>query len=286
MQTATDAQPFPEDLTPATISAGLATHNLPDEIICLAQVGSTMDVARDWLRNAPPAARSLLVQTDEQTAGRGRMGRPWTAPPASALLFSLAPRPPWLTPATTPTLIWLAATSLCAAIENETGLQARLKWPNDVLLPAPDLAQTMQAGSYAGWHKVAGVLIELGGGQPPEWAIIGCGLNVSASPPLQAGLRYPATHLSRHTGRPVARLPLLRSIIRHCDAWYGRLADGDTASLFAAWRERLVTIGQTVEVQTAGGPLHGYAEDVEPDGALRLRAADGTLQIISHGDVS
>ncbi len=260
-------------LNSTTILHELRVTHLPRRVEWYAHVPSTMDLARQALATLSDAELPLLVGADEQTAGRGRRGRVWLAPPASALLFSLALRPYWLAPADAGVLVWLMGVALCAAIREVTGLEPRLKWPNDALLEG---------------GKVAGVLLESGTtGTRLEHVIIGCGINIAASPPTDT-VRYPATHLDAHTTAPVDRLTLLRALLLHLDAGYGDLLrDGEPGRtrLFAAWQALLVTPGTAVQVETSSGMLSGIAEEVEPDGALRLRDASGQIHRITSGDV-
>jgi BirA family transcriptional regulator, biotin operon repressor / biotin---[acetyl-CoA-carboxylase] ligase len=250
---------------------------LPTSIEYRAQVGSTMDLVRAQLEAGAP--EGMLAVTDEQLAGRGRQGRSWVTPPGSALLFSLGLRPTWLALPEAMTLVWLAAVSLCEGIAEATGLDPQLKWPNDVLLPDP--------GNPAGRAKTAGILLESHIGEAGlVWAILGCGINVSASPPPDAGLRTSATDLSRSLGAPVDRMAVFAAILQRMDAWYGRLQAGERPALFTAWRNRLISIGHEVTVQTAQGSLQGLALDVETDGALRVRDATGEVHRVTHGDVS
>ena len=261
-------------LDPATIAADLGTALLPRTISCHPTVGSTMDVARDLLRSLDGSQLPLLISADLQTAGRGRMGRRWEAPAGSALLLSLALRPTWLPPAGGVALVWMAAGALCEAVEDVTPLRAALKWPNDLLLPTPD-----------GWAKAAGILLEVSiGHRAFEWAIIGCGVNVSAAPPPGA-TPYPTTSLVAATGDTVSRLVLLRALLRRLDYWYTQLSLGQQAELFAAWSGRLTTLGQQVRVEAPDGSITGYAEGVEPSGALRIRDATGAVYSITAGDV-
>ncbi len=257
-----------------------------------------MDVARAWIAEATHEQLPALILADSQTAGRGRMRRSWVASPGTALLFSLVLRPHWLTTAAAPALIWMAAVAVCEGIAAETGLHPRLKWPNDVLLlvksPVPDLpstaipvrVQSQPPTILSDWHKIAGVLLEMSSTEyMVDWAIIGCGLNVSAHPPADISLRYATTNLSAALGRPVARLAILRALLQRLDYWHLQLQQGAIDYLFTRWRELLVTLQQDVQIETASGILTGYAEDVEPSGALRIRDANGVVHIISSGDV-
>ncbi|MBX0326332.1 biotin--[acetyl-CoA-carboxylase] ligase [Oscillochloris sp. ZM17-4] len=256
------------------ILADLRTATLPRAVRSYAQVGSTMDVARQLLPSLADDDLPLLVLADEQTSGRGRRGRVWVAPPGSALLLSLALRPAWLAPERAISMVWMAAVALCDAVAEQTGMAAALKWPNDLLLPT-------SAGGHA---KAAGILLEASGGQAIDWVIIGMGLNVSAAPPPEA-TPYPATSLSAAAGRPVDRLAVLRALLRHLDTWHARLIAGEDLALFTAWRGRLHTLGQTITVQAPQGPITGLAESVDPSGALLLRDQAGALHTITTGDV-
>lgn len=235
-----------------------------------------MDLARELLPTLAEAELPLLITAEEQTAGRGRMGRAWEAPAGSALLLSLALRPRWLAPERAVALVWMAAVALCEAVEQAAGVPAALKWPNDLLLPTPP------ADGHA---KAAGILLELSfGGAGLESAVIGCGVNVSAAPP-PGSTRYPATSVAAAAGRPVGRLALLQALLGRLDAWHAGLQAGEEERLFAAWRGRLHTLGRPASVETAGGPIVGLAEDVDRDGALIIRDGAGALHRVSAGDV-
>lgn len=275
-------------LTPEAVLRNLPILALPRQVRCYARLNSTMDEARALVDQLPAEALPLLVLAEEQTAGRGRLGRPWSAPPGSALLFSLALRPHWLRPEHATSLVWAIGVGVCEGIAAATPLQPRLKWPNDVLLPAvvPPPGRNDPPTSTGPLAKIAGLLLEMGS-MPGyvDWAILGCGLNVNAAPTAGSRLRYPASSLAAALGRPVLRLPVLRALLLRLDHWYGVLQRGNRDQLFAAWRGLLVTLGQQVTVETASGSLTGLAEDVDPTGALHIRDATGKLHTITTGDV-
>jgi BirA family biotin operon repressor/biotin-[acetyl-CoA-carboxylase] ligase len=295
-----------EPLDPATILADLGATTLPRFVSCHTTVGSTMDLARELLSQLSDSQLPALVVADEQTAGRGRMGRPWVAPPGTALLASLAFRPVWLAPSQGVALVWLAAVALCEAVEDVTPLRPGLKWPNDLLVAAggesretaalaqlsPDQTSPPSADRHprpappeAVWAKAAGILLEVAVGQSGlETAVIGCGVNVSAAPPA-GETRYPATSLAAASGGAVSRLALLRALLRRIDAWHVRLRAGDSEGLYTAWRSRLLTIGQQVRIETPGGPIEGLAEDVDRGGALLVREPTGVVHSVTAGDV-
>jgi BirA family transcriptional regulator, biotin operon repressor / biotin---[acetyl-CoA-carboxylase] ligase len=261
-------------LTLEVITATLGPNALPRTILYHETIGSTMDLARSQLQQLPVERLPILVVADEQTAGRGRQGRSWVAPPGTALLTSLALRPDQLPAAQGVALIWMLAVALCEAIEELTHLRPWLKWPNDLLLYDPAV----------GWAKAAGMLLEVNlRTDRVEWAILGCGINVYASPPV-GSTNYPATNLAA-AGAAVTRLQLLEALLRHTEPWYHQVRRGETHALFAAWRTRLHTLGQTVTITTSQGRFSGLAEAVTTSGSLLVRDADGWLHTITTGDV-
>jgi BirA family biotin operon repressor/biotin-[acetyl-CoA-carboxylase] ligase len=268
-----------EDLTPDHIQHNLHSTIVGRAIEHYAQAGSTNDLARRQARAGRP--EGLVILADEQTAGRGRMGRAWAAPPGSSLLLSLLLRPTWLAPAEAFSLTMLTGVALCEAVDQVTP-RAALKWPNDLLLP-------VQTAAVPTLRKAAGILSEIElAGDRIAWVVIGIGVNVSWSP---AGivdgrdLAEVATSVGAAAGRTVERLPLLRALLERLDARYDALRRGDHADLFDYWRDRLTTLGQPVQIGLPHGELRGVAEDVERSGALRVRDEQGVLHTIMAGDV-
>lgn len=264
------------DLTPDLIQRALPTTTIGRAVEYYAQLGSTNALVRQRARAGQP--EGLVVLADEQTAGRGRLGRSWAAPPGSSLLCSVLLRPAWLAPTDAFLLTMLAGVALCDAVEQLAPLHARLKWPNDLLLPTAN-----------GLRKTAGVLSELElAGDTIGWAVLGMGINVSWSPQgLVDGrdLATQATSVSAALGSPVERLALLRALLVQLDHGYTALRQGQRSALFEQWRGRLATLGQPVHVHLPAGELRGIAEEVEPSGALRVRDQEGVLHTVVAGDV-
>jgi BirA family biotin operon repressor/biotin-[acetyl-CoA-carboxylase] ligase len=269
-----------EDLTPTEIQRGLNTTIVGRAIECHAQVGSTNELARQQARAGH--SEGLVILTDQQTAGRGRMSRAWVAPPGSSLLLSLLLRPTWLPPAHSFALTMLAGVALCEAVEQVAPPRAALKWPNDLLVP-------VRGAAAPALRKAAGVLSEIElDADRIAWVVLGIGVNVNWSPSgLVDGrdLSKVATSVGVAAGRPVERVPLLRALLERLDAHYVALRRDGHADLFDAWRARLATLGQSVEIRLPWGELRGTAEDVEPSGALRVRDEQGTLHTVMAGDV-
>jgi BirA family biotin operon repressor/biotin-[acetyl-CoA-carboxylase] ligase len=244
----------------------LANLQLGHPVYLFRTIGSTNDEAKLLAESGAP--EGLLVIAEEQTAGRGRAGRSWITPPGHSLAFSLVLRPNL--PADRATqLTMLAGLAACNAIEQVTPLQAKLKWPNDVVI----------AGK-----KAAGLLLETSlKNDRLDYAVLGLGLNVSLAPPPEA-VDFPATCLKTEAAIEVNRMELLRLILEHLEKLYPQLGPADTP-LYDAWRQRLAFLGEPIIVRTAEGDRSGRLEGVTPQGALILRQETGEDLVVLAGDV-
>ena len=259
-------------MTNDTISAdairnGLLTRVLGQRIVYYEQVGSTNDAAKQLADTGEP--EGTLVLADEQTAGRGRLARTWLAPPRSSILMSLILRPE-LMPSQAPRVTMAVALGACDAIQAETGLNAAIKWHNDILLNG---------------KKCAGILAESGiVGDKLEYVIVGLGVNVNFAAASVAGIPRDATTIADELGKPFPRAQLAQSILRSFENYYLRLRAGE--NLRGEFANRLVTLRQSIRAQTPWGIEAGVAEDVDDDGALQLRRADGSLVRLVAGEVT
>jgi BirA family transcriptional regulator, biotin operon repressor / biotin---[acetyl-CoA-carboxylase] ligase len=263
-----------DDLNPATatgqFSASLATRIAGREIRHVERTGSTNEDLKLLARAG--AAEGLVLSTDEQTQGRGRRGRTWSAPPGSSLLCSTLLRPAWLPAADGFYLTILAAVAAAEAIESIVAARIDLKWPNDL--------------QHQG-RKLGGILVETElDGEALSWAIVGIGLNVNWDPSSVTELAATATSLVMIAGKPVSRLDLLGTLLQRLDNRYFRLRAGARQQLFDDWRSRLVTLGRSVQAEIAGHLLEGMAENVAPSGGLLIRDQYGELNEVSAGDVT
>ena len=232
-----------------------------------------MDAARRLAESG--AAEGTLVVADTQTSGRGRFNRPWASPPDSNLTFSIVLRP---SPETLRDVNMAATVALVRCIRASTGLESTVKWPNDVRI---------------GGRKVSGVLVEGALGiDGSGYVVLGVGLNVNYDPTPVLDPPAEATSLARELGRPVVRLDVLRAFLREFDGLYRTLDAGD--SLYQEWRSCLDTLGHTVRVRW-GDPdsaepgqafiEEGLAVDVDRNGDLVLRRADGSTVALNAGEV-
>ncbi len=236
------------------------------------QVDSTNTLALDAGRQGAPEGSVFVA--DEQTAGRGRLERRWVAPPGTSLLMSLLFRPTEPFAHNASRITMLCGLALADAVSDVTGIPAHLKWPNDLIITRDGV-----------WRKVAGMLSEVGSApDTPPFLVVGIGLNVNVPSASLPDLAPNATSLLVESGQPVERVALLDAFLGRVEAHIAALRAGvDPLSL---WRQRLAWMGDAVQVQTPTGAVTGVAEDVNDDGALLLRLADGRRQRFSVGDVS
>ncbi len=247
------------------------------------QIGSTMNEAATWLEdNAPDFA---LVIANEQTEGRGRLGRKWFTPPNSALAFSLILRHHSTEPPHRGTLFsGLAAVSICEALEQHYDLKPQIKWPNDILLSE---------------KKAGGILVEAHWqGNKLNGIVIGVGINVAPSsvPPISAVL-FPAISVEeclpsspRSSTQRIDRYQLLAWILERILFWRNQI---HTPHFKQSWEARLayknqrVQIFQDIAAQTNPIPLmEGILIGITENGSLLIRNDQNELQEIWSGEVS
>lgn len=230
------------------------------------QIGSTNSEASAWALEGAPAGAVVLAGV--QTAGRGRHGRTWLAAPDTALLLSIVLRPD-LAPPELGRIALLGAVALAETLEG-LGLAPGIKWPNDVQLKG---------------RKVAGILAEgVWHGEDLRAVVLGMGVNVARAALSPAEVeQFQATTIEAELGREPGRGALLRGLLERLDAWAPRAAE---PALLDAWRARSVTLGKAVRIQQGTQFWDGWADDIDAQGALLLRMADGTRQRVLAGDVS
>jgi BirA family biotin operon repressor/biotin-[acetyl-CoA-carboxylase] ligase len=229
-----------------------------------ARVGSTNDVVRGWLAAGTPEV--CLAVADEQTAGRGRAGRTWTAPPGAALLLSAGFRPAWLEPGHAWRLAAIVSLAMADAAEDVAGLRdraIRLKWPNDLVVE--DDGGPMR--------KLGGVLGEADGiGTADPRVVVGIGLNAGwprADFPADIAPAMTSLH-EASGGRPIEPAVVLDGFLARLEARVEALRAGRFP--MDDWMARQVTTGRLVRLEGHGGP----PEEVR---AVGLDPATGALLV-------
>ena len=243
------------------------------------KTGSTNTDAASWVQEGAPDL--ALIISDEQTAGRGRLGRTWHTPPGAALAFSLVLRPS--SPHTSPsgTSSWsaarytaLGALAVCQALSKHYDLDAMIKWPNDVLIVGKKVAGVLAEAQWEGSHLSA--------------VVLGIGVNVTpASVPAAEQLNYPATCVESVLGSTVPRLELLRRILVELLSWRERMW---AAEFIHSWEQRLALRGQWVELRSENpsGAIYrqkGRVLGLDEAGCLKLQDAGGEVLTVSFGEL-
>ncbi len=215
------------------------------------------------------AKEGLVAVADHQSAGRGRLGRSWESPPGASLLVSVLLRPPLSPPNLhlCPTAVALAALEACGSV---AGVEALVKWPNDLVVDD---------------HKLAGVLAEVlpdvPGGPAAAAVVVGLGLNIEwPGPPDVDG-----TSLVQLSGRSISRDDLLGALLTALERRRLALVDGSPGTaLIAELRARCATLGRRVRVELASGSFDGTATDVTDHGLLVVDTLQGVREVAA-GDV-
>ena len=235
------------------------------EIHLFKTLESTMDEAKRLAEGG--AIEGTVVIAEEQKAGRGRLERSWISEPGKDLLFSVVFRPD---AAQAPYINMAAALSVFSTVSRATGLDASIKWPNDVKL----------VGS-----KVSGILVEsVVSRSDIEYTILGVGLNVNSNPASVPEIAATATSMHRESGRTFDRTEILIEMLRELDSRYGLIRAG--RSMRDEWKSRLETIGRSVVVRWQNETEEGLATGVDEMGNLILTTADGTTKSVVAGEVT
>jgi len=255
---------MPTRFSRRALEQGLTTRFVGRRLEYRSALRSTQNLARDLAEAGAP--EGTVVLAGRQTAGRGRLGRSWVSP-HGGLYFTVVLRP---TVQQLRALTIIAALAVARGIEAQTGLACSLKWPNDVLL---------------GERKVSGILIESRlTGEQVDYMLVGIGVNVNADLTGHPEIASMATSLMMEVGREVSREAVAAAILNEMEALY--LAAQAGQPLHQEWRARLGTLGRQVRVRVGEEVEEGLAEDVDAEGSLILRRADGSRVTITAGDVT
>jgi len=260
-------QPLPDDIARALVSTGDRLGAFAGRVSWCDEIGSTNDMA---LRLAAEGAgEGRVVVAGAQRSGRGRHGRAWASPPGAGVYASVLLRPE---SRALPLLTLASGIAVAEGIQAASGLDAAVKWPNDICVTAP-------AG---GLRKLAGILTEaaVSRDEAPH-AVVGFGINVGlAAYPAEVAAR--ATSIELELGRPIDRGLVLAECLAALWRRYQDLQHGRVGPVLDAWRQRAQsTLGRRVEWDGADGVRSGVAVAVDDNGALLVRSASGESRVIS-----
>ena len=255
---------MPPNLVAATIRKGLYTRIVGRRVLYYPALPSTMDEAARL--GEDDADEGAVVVAEVQSAGRGRQGRSWVSTPGN-ILVSVLFRPNL---ETLPFISIIGGIAAASAVRKVTGLDIKIKWPNDLMI---------------GRRKVAGILAESTiAGNSVWYAVLGVGMNVSLGTEQIDEISPFAISLNAAVGEDVPREDVLRQFLMDLDALYLTLGKGQ--SPIEEWQELLDTIGQRLEATWGEETYCGVAEGTDELGNLLLRQDDGSLLTLTAGDVT
>lgn len=265
-------QARPDRLYPWEVTKNLHTKVMGRHIEYYDRISSTNQRAKELLAESP--VEGTLILAEEQTAGRGRLGRNWFSPPGSALYSTLILKPQ-LPPYDLPKLTLVAAVALSKTIARELHERPLIKWPNDLYLQG---------------KKISGILTELSGelGRV-EFLLLGVGVNVNQHPEdFPEEIREKAGSLRSILGKEekISRSGLLRSYLQILEDEYFKALRKGFAETLAYCRQYSATLGRQVEVSDGERVLRGKAVMIEEDGSLTLEVESGARTRVFSGDVS
>ena len=233
----------PDKLLPAEIGYGLNTRYMGRRVVYEEVMASTMPRAFQLAEAGAPEGTLVCVET--QTEGRGRLGRGWCSPYGVGLYFSVVLYPETLSVTEVPQLTLMSAVALCEALREASGLDIRIKWPNDLLIKGKKVAKV--------W-----------------FAILGVGVNVNTS---LKDLPDGAASLSSVSQRRYDRVVLLRKILAALEGWYDQARTNGLLPVRQRWKQLSATLGRRVRCNGTTG----VAEDIDEDGRLMIRGPQGKV---------
>lgn len=234
--------------------------DLEQKIHHFREVSSTMDVARELSHQG--AEEGTIVIAESQSQGRGRLNRKWFSP-EGGIYFTLILRPN-ISPMYAPRINLMVAVAIAQTINKFFGLDAELKWPNDILI---------------GGKKVCGILAEINA-ETDAINFVNLGIGINANTPISQ-LEKKATSLKEKLGKEISRKEFFHSAIKEIIKQQTLLTKGD---LLEEWRQLSTTLNKNVKIVMPGEEIRGKAIDIDTNGALIIKRADGSLTRVFAGD--
>jgi len=240
------------------------------EVTLLETTVSTQEEAKQMAEKGAPEGTAVIAE--EQTGGRGRMGRKWHSPKGKGIWMSVVLRPR-LTLQATPQLTLLAGVAVCRAIRTATGVEAGIKWPNDLLVSG---------------RKVCGILLEssMSEGQL-QYCIAGIGIDANLAeddyPDFLQGVG--SSLMMERGGIPVDRTELAASVLAELESLYKLYLEHGFGPIGMLWESLSVTLGRQIGLNTAGGRTFGKAVGLDNDGGLLLENDEGRIFSVCSGEI-
>jgi BirA family biotin operon repressor/biotin-[acetyl-CoA-carboxylase] ligase len=260
---------LPDILAPSLIRPELGENQIGHRIVHYFRTDSTNTVALELA--ARGAEHGTVVVAEEQTAGRGRLGRDWYSEKSSGIYASVILRPP-LAPAAASVLTLLAGVAVYQAVRSTTGLPVDIRWPNDVLVNE---------------KKVCGILTEMSAELDRLHAVVlGIGLNVNHRE-MPANLKQIATSLRMEGRKIYSRAQILAALLKELEKKYRLLLEEGSAAIAQAWAAASsYAEGKRIRVVSGSEEYAATTAGLEPNGALRIRRENGREESLVAGEIT
>lgn len=260
------------DLSIEEIRNALSRESLKigSELIFFKTLGSTNAVCVELAHKG--ATEGTVIIADEQTGGRGRLGRTWVSPPAKNLYMSILLTPP-ISPRDAAILTLMSGVACCIALRKLLLIPVYLKWPNDLIVNE---------------KKMGGILSEISADMDRvSYAVIGIGININLDiEGLPLEVSQIATSIKREIGREFSRTDVAIEVLKEFNKWYNILIKNGKKDILSEWRDCSSTIGKKVKATIGDNIYKGIAEDIDQEGLLILKLFDGSLIKIDAGDIT
>ncbi|WP_044640188.1 biotin--[acetyl-CoA-carboxylase] ligase [Risungbinella massiliensis] len=255
----------PDRVAPEEISPHLETKWVGRSIRYFPSVSSTQIIAHEWAKEKAPSGAFVLAE--EQTSGRGRLGRAWHSPISTGIWMSGIFRPK-IPLYLAPQLTLLTSVAVCEAIQEETGLSVGIKWPNDL---------------YVEGKKICGILTELRGDQDQiDYAVIGIGINVNLTEDqIPEELLTRATSLQKELGKSIHRATLITKIWKRLENLYLIYEEKGFEVIRLLWESYANMLQKPIIANTPQGWVEGIALGLNAHGALRMQTETGVQEVYS-----
>ena len=258
----------PDFLNVEAIKTHLNTELIGREIIVLDSVGSTNDYLKELGNNG--CREGVVVTAREQTQGKGRLGRTWLSKRDENIAFSILLRPK-VSPGGIVTVTHLAGLAMCKALRETTGLDCKIKWPNDIVV---------------GSKKLVGILTEMTAEfDAVEYIVIGIGINIDQVV-FPEEIEYKSTSILLETGRHIDKNEFLACVLSHIENEFVKNNLELTPSALAEYTDLCATVGRSVTFQRGTRRISGMAVGVSEHGELKVMMSDGTICLVNSGEVT
>lgn len=259
---------MPIDLNELAVRYYLKTSNLGKNLIVLDSVGSTNDYLKQL--GSEGCESGTVVTAHEQTKGKGRLGRSWESKRDDNLMFSILLRPR-MAPKDMADITPLTGLAICQALRDYTGLDLKIKWPNDIII---------------GKKKLVGILTEMSAEfDAVEYIVTGIGINVDQTT-FPDEIAHKATSLLLETGRHYDKNRLLAGLLGRIEEEFTRSSLALSAASIKEYKKLCATIGRSVTFKSGTRSISGVAVDIDEDGALKVMLSDGSLRTVNAGEVT